>query len=145
MSLPEPVPGLVIGYSYLWHREYIKGEEQGRKDRPCAIVAAVENLEGETLVTVLPITHTMPKKPESAVEIPAKVKAHLGLDGERSWIICDEYNKFIWPGPDLRAVPKKKPQSFSFGFLSRGLFKAVKTKVLTQARGHSLKVVSRSD
>ena len=38
MALPKPVPGLVIRYSYLWHREYLEGREDGQKDRPCAIV-----------------------------------------------------------------------------------------------------------
>jgi hypothetical protein len=33
------------------------------------------------------------------------VKRHLGLDGERSWIVLDEINDFIWPGHDLRPVP----------------------------------------
>lgn len=27
MELPEPEPGLVIGYSYLWRREQLKGQE----------------------------------------------------------------------------------------------------------------------
>ena len=41
MPLPKPVPGLVVRYSYLWHREYLAGREEGQKDRPCAIVAAI--------------------------------------------------------------------------------------------------------
>lgn len=41
MPLPKPIPGLVIRYSYLWCSEYLEGREEGQKDRPCAIVAAI--------------------------------------------------------------------------------------------------------
>jgi len=41
VPLPAPVPGLVIRYSYLWHSEHLAGREEGEKDRPCAIVAAL--------------------------------------------------------------------------------------------------------
>ena len=51
---PEPVPGLVIRYSYLWRREHLEGREEGRKDRPCAIVAAVRNDAGALHVLALP-------------------------------------------------------------------------------------------
>jgi hypothetical protein len=36
-NLPEPRPGLVIGYSYLWERDFRAGREEGSKDRPCAV------------------------------------------------------------------------------------------------------------
>jgi hypothetical protein len=49
------LPGLVIRYSYLWHAEYLEGREEGKKDRPCAIVAAIRCDEsGSTRVLVLP-------------------------------------------------------------------------------------------
>ena len=38
MPVPTPHPGLVISYSYLWVGEHSHGAEEGRKDRPCAIV-----------------------------------------------------------------------------------------------------------
>jgi len=41
MPLPEPEPGLVISYSYLWHYERAAGVEEGRKDRPCVILVAI--------------------------------------------------------------------------------------------------------
>jgi hypothetical protein len=44
-------------------------------------VLSVERQEdGATIVTVLPITHSAPTRPGAAVEIPAPVKRHLGLD-----------------------------------------------------------------
>jgi hypothetical protein len=99
MPIPAPEPGLVICYAYLWHYEHETGHEEGRKDRPSVIVLAVERqADDSTLVTVLPITHTAPADPGGAVEIPAPVKRHLGLDDGRSWIIVSEGNEFDWPG-----------------------------------------------
>jgi mRNA-degrading endonuclease toxin of MazEF toxin-antitoxin module len=79
MSLPTPTPGLVISYSYLWAHEHLAGAEEGRKDRPCAIVAARQVIEGREVVTVVPVTHTPPADPSDAVAIPPALKAHLGL------------------------------------------------------------------
>ena len=42
MTLPAPEPGLVISYAYLWHDEYEAGKDEGRKDRPAAIVLTTE-------------------------------------------------------------------------------------------------------
>jgi hypothetical protein len=46
VAFPEPaVPGLIIRYSYLWYREHLEGRDEGQKDRPCAIVAALRTDE----------------------------------------------------------------------------------------------------
>ena len=107
MPPPVPVPGLVIRYVYLWHREHLAGREEGQKDRPCAIVAALRPAEdaGETRVLVLPVTHSPPAQPALAVEIPTPVKERLRLDADRSWVVLSEWNEFVWPGPDLRRAP----------------------------------------
>jgi hypothetical protein len=85
-AFPEPQPGLVIFYAYLWSDEAERGLVEGRKDRPCAIVVAIEHPEqaGRRQVVVVPITHTPPHDPTVGIEIPRRVKEHLGLDGERS-------------------------------------------------------------
>lgn len=31
MTLPDPEPGLVISYAYLWHHEHARGREEGLK------------------------------------------------------------------------------------------------------------------
>jgi len=73
----------VIRYAYLWEREVKAGREEGVKDRPCAVVLAWR--EGAGLrVYVLPVTHSLPNG--AAIEIPAVVKARLGLDSQRAWI-----------------------------------------------------------
>ena len=75
MAIPTPEPGLVISYAYLWDHEAQSGQEEGRKDRPCVIALAVERQQdGETLVTVLPVTHRPPDDAAAAVEIPLAVK-----------------------------------------------------------------------
>ena len=75
MPLPEPVPGLVIRYSYLWAHEHERGQEEGVKDRPCAIILVTTDEEGEKLVTVLPVTHAPASDPALAVEISGGDKA----------------------------------------------------------------------
>lgn len=105
MELPNPEPGLVVSYSYLWRDEYEAGQEEGRKDRPSVVVLALERANDGMLVTVLPITQSPPNDPDAAVEIPPRIKRHLGLDDERSRIVVSEGNDFLWPGYDLRKRP----------------------------------------
>ena len=98
------------------------GREEGVKDRPCAIVLTTEHHDEDTIVTVVPITHTEPADMTIALELPARVKAHLGLDDERSWIIFNEADRFLWPGPDLRPISGRSPSEFAYGFLPPKLF-----------------------
>lgn len=119
-GFPEPEVGLVISYSYLWKEEAGRGQVEGRKDRPCAIVLAVDQPgpepAGHKQVAVVPITHSPPRDPNAAVEIPPRVKEHLGLDTERSWVILDEANVFTWPGFDLRPI-KRGETRVDYGLL----------------------------
>jgi hypothetical protein len=122
-AFPEPQPGLVISYSYLWSEESEQGLVEGRKDRPCAIIVAIEQPENgqRKRVAVVPITHTPPHDPAIAMEIPLRVKEHLGLDADRSWAILDEFNVFSWPGFDLRPI-KRRDGRIDYGFLPPKLF-----------------------
>jgi hypothetical protein len=74
VAFPDPVPGLVIRYSYLWMEEHKRGQEEGVKDRPGAVILVV-NEEAERVVTVLPISHAPGVDSDLAVEIPPLVKA----------------------------------------------------------------------
>jgi hypothetical protein len=145
VSWPVPQPGLVIRYSYLWHREAQAGQEEGVKDRPCAVVVAFQDEGGQTRVYALPITHSPPARGEEAIEIPATVKARLGLDGERSWVTVSEANVFTWPGPDLRFLPGKGPESAAFGFLSPGFFRVVRDRFLAADREERATLVARTE
>jgi hypothetical protein len=145
VTLPAPEPGLVIRYAYLWLSEHRQGREEGVKDRPCAIVLALANDEGETRVTVLPVTHSPPDDPARAVEIPPQTKARLGLDADRSWIVLSECNEFIWPGPDLRPLPGGDLATVAYGLLPPRLFDTVRQRFVTLARAGAAKRVPRTE
>jgi hypothetical protein len=122
MALPEPRPGLVISYAFLWHEEHRRGREEGVKNRPCVIViSSLRSDDGATIVRVAPITHRSPDDPVMAIELPLSVKKHLGLDDQRSWIMLDEMNVFEWPGFDLRPIGRGADR-IDYGFLSPRLF-----------------------
>jgi hypothetical protein len=125
VAIPTPEPGLVLNFAYLWHYEHQAGREEGRKDRPSVIVLCVRRENDDaTLVTVVPITHRAPVDPARAVELPLAVKRHLGLDDDRSWVMVDEGNEFVWPGYDLRKVSTS--DRYDFGFLPPRLFDRIR-------------------
>ncbi|MBV9974500.1 MAG: hypothetical protein JO105_03805 [Hyphomicrobiales bacterium] len=143
MAFPDPVPGLVIRYSYLWLKEHRRDQEEGGKNRPCAIILVVEN-DGEYKVTVLPISHTPPADPNLAVEIPPPAKRRLNLDDERSWVVLTEANRFTWPGPDLRPFTSGDPTSVCHGPLPFALFNEIRTKLVAAIRAKRVSLVARS-
>jgi hypothetical protein len=143
VPLPDPVPGLVLHYAYLWHDQHRRGLEEGTKDRPCVVVLSLAQAEGETVVTVAPVTHAPPRWPADAVEIPAATKRRLGLDGERSWIVLTEVNRFRWPGPDLRPVPGQLHTRYDYGMLPPGLFRQVRQGILDWAAKLQLRMTKR--
>lgn len=146
MELPDPQPGLVIRYSYLWHDEARRGQEEGLKDRPCAIVLAKRRAADEkTTVVVAPITHTPPRDPASAIALPQAAKRRLGLDDASSWIVTDDVNVFVWPGPDLVPVDRRSPGRFAYGFLPRALTTALIAAVRDQARRKRIKQTPRTE
>jgi hypothetical protein len=145
MTIPAPQPGLVICYSYLWAREERDGAEEGRKDRPCAIIAARQVIDGRDVVTVVPLTHRPPEDPGDAVLVPAALKAHLGLDDRLSWIVVTETNDFLWPGPDLRRLPGIRPSRFHYGMLPPRFFAHVRDRILQMHGQRKLARVARSE
>jgi hypothetical protein len=94
------------------------------------IVLAVMKGAGRTLVRVAPITHRLPDDLTCAMEIPPLTKARLGLDGDRSWVILDHANEFVWPGPDVRPVPGREPATIYYGPLPPAFYDAMKQKLL---------------
>jgi len=145
VALPKPVPGLVIRYSYLWHSEYRQGRDEGQKDRPCAIIAAIRvDQDGDARVLVLPVTHSPPDHPDLAVEIPAKVKQRLRLDGARSWVVLSEWNEFVWPGPDLRRLPNADESSVAYGMAPPSLYAIIRDRFLALVRARVAARVRRT-
>ena len=142
MALPRPTAGLVIGYAYLWEREAREGQADGAKDRPCVVILAVEDRDGERIVHVAPITHTPPRLANEAVALPLATKARLGLDDQPSWIVTSELNRFTWPGPDLRPTSRDRPDNFAFGSIPLGLLKQVIGQIRERRR---VRTVPRDD
>lgn len=104
MVFTRPEPGHVIRYSYLWKAESARGQSEGSKDRPAAVILRIFEEDGRMLLYVAPITHSPPGSPHEGVELPAETKRRLGLDDGRSWVVTTELNRFVWPGPDLRPL-----------------------------------------
>ena len=143
--LPDPVPGLIIRYSYLWRREHLEGRDEGQKDRPCAIIAALRVDEnGDTRVLVLPITHTPPNQKTLAVEIPAAVSNRLRLDEAASWVVLSEWNEFVWPGPDLRRLPGATDATVAYGMIPPGLFAKIRDRFLANVEAGRARRVQRT-
>jgi hypothetical protein len=97
------------------------------------VVLAAPATDGGTRVYFLPFTHAQPRDRDATIEIPARVRQHLRLDGERSWIVLDEVNDFLWPGYDIRPVPGADPTRIDYGLLPPRFFDAVRAAFLALA------------
>lgn len=145
MTFPAPVPGLVIRYTYLWQSEHARGQEEGVKDRPCAIVLTTATENGRHSVTVLAVTHTPPVDERLAVEIPPAIKRRLCLDDARSWAVLSEANRFTWPGPDLRPARPGDASSAVYGPLPYRFFETIRIKFIAALKARHTTMVRRSE
>ena len=141
MPLPEPRPGMVVRYDYLWAREAAIGRDQG-KERPACLVAATDPDVRPRFVVLLPITHSPPTGDTVGVEIPARVRAALNLDDLPCWVIVSEHNVDEWPNGGLAPLPGRSGV-FSYGFIPPGLFAAVKAGFLKLHEAGQSAVVAR--
>lgn len=141
MAKPDPQGGLVIRYDYLWLWEKEKNRKQGEKDRPCALVVAVPAQGGRPLrAIVCGITHEEPLGPDEGIEIPPKVKAYLGLDVDRSWVITSEANLVDWDDPGIIPTPSG---TWSYGFLPPMLADRITRAVVARYNAGRLDLIPR--
>ena len=86
--------------------------------------------DDEEHVVAVPVTHSPPENLAAALELPASVKQHLGLDAQRSWTVLSESNLFRWPGPDLRRIADRGDSSVAYGFLPPRFFTELRRRFL---------------
>jgi hypothetical protein len=144
VALPRPIPGQVIGYSYLWRSESQRGQEEGVKNRPCVVTLVTDEAGGDPVVTVLPVTHTPPSSSALAVEIPYATKRRLGLDVERSWVVLSEANRFTWPGPDLHMAEREDLDSVIYGELPGRLLVKLRDRFIAAIESGQAGIVRRT-
>ncbi len=142
MPLPDPVPGLVISYDYVWSAEHDRGTAGARKTRPCVVIVRIERAGERLKVAVSPIPHSPPDARTPALEIPPGVKRHLGLDAGQSWIVLNEINEFAWPGFHLRPV-RRGSEALAYGHLPPKLFARIVTRMRDTWRTGAGKIIQR--
>ena len=139
MQKPAPASGLVIRYDYLWRDQAKRGRQEGSKDRPCAVVIATTRADGGHRALVAAITHSEPAAGDGIL-LPPRVKQHLGLDADRSWIIVSELNEIDWTDPGI--IPVSRSQ-WTYGFLPRPLAQALLDAVRAKAKAGPLPMTKR--
>jgi hypothetical protein len=145
VNLAPPPRGSIIRYAYLWAAESGWGKEEARKERPALVLTlAVREADGAIHVLALAITHTPPPDPAAAVELPQRVKDRLGLDASASWIVTTEANAFVWPGPDIRPVPGRKPQTVIYGQIPSELLQKVARSFLANRQRQRTRLIQRT-
>ncbi|CDZ37505.1 hypothetical protein NOJ28_03710 [Neorhizobium galegae] len=144
MSFPEPKPGLVIRYAFLWSSDEDRGSVEAAKDRPCAIVVAAYNQAGAIQTIVAPVTHSPPHggNPKASLEIPAAICRSLGFDDGRHWLRLDELNRFLWPGYDLRPRPDDASR-WDYGMLPKDFFEQVRGRIIDLDRERKNRIMKR--
>jgi hypothetical protein len=143
LAIPGAEVGLVFRYNYLWRHEANRGRTLS-KERPACLIATLARGSAGTIVVILPITHVQPPPEASALEIPAAVKSHLGLDEQRSWIVTSECNVDSWPNPDLVPVARRSG-GYAYGFLPPRLFNRVRNLFIRAARAGRVSTVRRTE
>lgn len=108
------------------------------------LALTIRNDDGKTEILVLAITHHAPARPADAVALPASVKSRLGLDDDASWIVTTEANAFVWPGPDLRPIPGKRPASVTYGRVPEKLLQEAARSFLANRKRQRTAIVSRT-
>jgi hypothetical protein len=115
VSIDDLRTGVVVRYPYLWLREAVAGETEGRKSRPAVVGVRLPPDKGN-LILFIPITSRPPQDNRLAVEIPAIEKRRAGLDLDlRLWIVFDEYNEDV-VGRSFHLLPDPPLGAFSKAF-----------------------------
>jgi hypothetical protein len=135
-----PQVGQVVEHHFLWFDEAAAGRTEGRKPRPCLVVA-IELPAGSIAprVSVLPITSQTPRPGSTSIRVPDALKTRMGIDPVRdAWVVLDDANSFAWPGFDL--VPQTNG-TYVRGTVTASFFVQVRdTVVALRARNRPRRV-----
>jgi hypothetical protein len=149
MIIPdEPPIGSLVAYEYLW-LSHSGVREDGVKVYLAALIFAKKIIGGVTLAHAVGISHKPPAPFEKALEIPRKLKRHLGLDERPAWIYTDQINQFAWPGYDLKQAEwlSKLPRARGtcvIGPLPNDWFALIKADVIRNLRAKHARIVRRT-
>ena len=149
MKIPARPPiGHVVAYEYLWSSKAGKRQD-GAKTYPTALILSTRDELGSTLVYALGISHMRPPDGRRALDVPAKLRRHIGLDAEPQWIYTDEVNVFVWPGPDLRPAQwiSRRPvveDTCVLGALPSDWFETVKSHFAERYRRDRMRLTKRT-
>lgn len=114
-----PARGHILRYVYLFKEEQAHGRDEGVKERFVAVVG----FEG-TRYRVAAIT-TKGERSESTLALPPEVSRAAGLISNSS-IVVSEFNRFTWPGFDIRPLMNKP------GFISGRLTPRFTNKIIDE-------------
>ena len=137
MAGPLSSGDIVENYPYLWRRQALAGETEGRKFRPVCVALTVAHAKGLTHLALLPISGQAPIADQRALELPPLELRRIGFDtGKPLWLYVSEYNydileKSFYLEPD--PAPKRR--------LSASFMK----KVLLEFRATLRKAAGRVD
>lgn len=96
-QMRKPAAGDVFTYPFLWKRQQIQGETEGRKPRPVCMAVTAANADGNTLLFIVPITTQPPMDGRIAIEVPEIEAKRAGLDTEKPcWVMLDEFNSDVF-------------------------------------------------
>lgn len=109
------------------------------------VVIALQKRSYGTELLVVPVTTRPPREGGTTVEMPVRVRQHLGLGDERCWIVADEYNIFTWPGPDIRPILRAGEISPRYGAIPGKLFEQLRSLMEKIARSGGLKGTPRTE
>ena len=135
-----PRLGDVWSYPFLWKREERRGETEGRKHRPCALVLLTEAVPGQQEVLLVPITSQPSEQNPLAVEVPEIEKKRAGLDIHLSlWVITQEYNF------DCPKISYYFEEGGYIGSFSSQFTKVVQRRLISAIQSRKARSVNRLD
>jgi hypothetical protein len=115
MPIPNPEPGLVISYAYLWHHEHEAGSRTGRgtkrqaeRDRACHRARRRRRHRRHRLAD-----NAQRARP-SVVEIPMPVNGISGSTTIRPGSSSARAMNLFGPGQDLRKRPRSDRYDYGF-------------------------------